>query len=427
MVKETKFYDLLEVNATANDGEIKTAYRKLAMKYHPDKNPNAGDKFKDISHAYEVLSNSDKREVYDRYGEAGLNGDAGMGGGMSAEDIFSQFFGGSMFGGFGGGSSSRRSAPRRTEDMVFQLNVSLEDMYKGKTSKISVQHRILCAKCDGKGGKDGAVKTCPGCNGSGVKVTVRQLGPMIQQMQSPCNECHGEGEIIREKDRCKTCEGQKVVAEKKIIDVNIEKGTPHGHKITFPGEADQAPGVQAGDLIVVIGEKEHPVFQRNGNDLLCKQSIELLTALAGGTIAIKHLDDRLLVVDIPSGQVIKPNSTKVIRGEGMPQFKKNFVRGDLFVQFDIIFPEDYWADAALIKSTLESILPQRSQTDNYIQGNAAVNVHHVSLADVDPRHRTSGGASGASFRHANKQAYEDDEDEDEGHHGPQPGVQCRQQ
>lgn len=221
MVKETKFYDLLGVSPTASEADLKKAYRKLALKYHPDKNPDAGDKFKEISHAYDVLSgmsaqspkcttlngiylDAQKRETYDRFGEEGLNGQ-GMGGGMNPEDLFASFFGGNFFG--GGGGRRGPSGPRRGKDMAHELRVSLEDLYKGKTTKLALSKSVVCSACEGKGGKEGAVKTCDGCGGNGVRISLRQMGPMIQQVQQTCPECRGEGEIIREKDRCKVSRG----------------------------------------------------------------------------------------------------------------------------------------------------------------------------------------------------------------------------
>lgn len=414
MVKETRLYDVLEVSPTAAESELKSAYRKLALKYHPDKNPDAGDKFKEISHAYEVLSDATKRETYDRYGEAALNGE-GAGAGVSAEDLFAQFFGGGLFGNAfgGGGGGSRQRGPKKSDDMVFNLAVSLEDLYRGKVAKISVQHRILCAKCDGKGGKEGAVRTCPGCGGQGFKMTIRQMGPMIQQMQSPCNECRGEGEIIKEKDRCRTCEGKKVVNEKKVLEVPIDPGMQAGQKIRFAGEADQSPGVQAGDLIVVIAEKEHAFFKRSGNDLQCQLKIELLTALAGGPVHIRHLDDRILTAEIAPGQVIRPDEIKTIHGEGMPQHKRPFNRGDLYIQFAIVFPKSGWADLANIRQ-LESILPPRTSPMQV----GDEQIERVDLSDIDVSQRRR--------QQQSRQAYEEDEDHQHGHGGG-PGVQCHQQ
>nr|KAF6285539.1 DnaJ heat shock protein family (Hsp40) member A2 [Myotis myotis] len=200
-VVDTKLYDILGVPPGASENELKKAYRKLAKEYHPDKNPNAGDKFKEISFAYEVLSNPEKRELYDRYGEQGLREGSGGGGGM--DDIFSHIFGGGLFG-FMGNQSRSRNGRRRGEDMMHPLKVSLEDLYNGKTTKLQLSKNVLCSACNGQGGKTGAVQKCSACRGHGVRTMIRQLAPgMVQQVQSVCSDCNGEGEVINKKDRCK--------------------------------------------------------------------------------------------------------------------------------------------------------------------------------------------------------------------------------
>nr|AAX46634.1 DnaJ subfamily A member 2 [Bos taurus] len=197
-VADTKLYDILGVPPGASENELKKAYRKLAKEYHPDKNPNAGDKFKEISFAYEVLSNPEKRELYDRYGEQGLREGSGGGGGM--DDIFSHIFGGGLFS-FMGNQSRSRNGRRRGEDMMHPLKVSLEDLYNGKTTKLQLSKNVLCSACSGQGGKSGAVQKCSACRGRGVRIMIRQLAPgMVQQMQSVCSDCNGEGEVINEKD-----------------------------------------------------------------------------------------------------------------------------------------------------------------------------------------------------------------------------------
>ena len=183
--------------------------------------------------------------------------------------------------------------------------MSLEDLYKGKVSKLALTRNVICVKCNGKGGKEGAVRECDRCGGRGIRIMMRQMGPMIQQIQQACDECSGTGEIINNKDRCGTCKGKKVVSEKKMLEVHIDKGMKGGQTINFRGESDQAPGVTPGDVIIVIEEKPHDRFKRQDNDLYFEVEIDLLTALAGGQFAIKHLDERALMVNVQPGEVLK--------------------------------------------------------------------------------------------------------------------------
>ncbi|KAI7849222.1 hypothetical protein BDC45DRAFT_540265 [Circinella umbellata] len=407
MVRESKYYDILGVSPEATEGELKKAYRKLALKYHPDKNPEAGDKFKEISHAYEILSDSEKRQMYDQFGEEGLNGQGGMGG-MDAEDLFSQLFGGGLFGG-GGGGRSRPSGPRRGKDMMHHLKVSLEDLYAGKTSKLALQKNVVCTRCEGRGGKEGAMQTCRSCNGNGVRIIMRQMGPMVQQIQQPCTDCRGEGEVISDKDRCKQCMGKKIVSERKILEVFIDKGMRDGQRITFSGEGDQAPGIIPGDIIIAIDEKPHPRFQRKGDDLVYEAKIDLLTALAGGQFAIPHLDERVLLVSVLPGEAIKPDCIKVIPNEGMPAYRHHN-HGHMFVKFSVEFPDPNWTDADTI-AKLDGILPARAQLPSF----GDKQVDEVVMADADG-YQTQ--------RAAGNNAYDDDE-EDDGRGGA--GVQCAQQ
>ncbi|KAF2099793.1 DnaJ-domain-containing protein [Rhizodiscina lignyota] len=369
MPKETKFYDILGVSADCTDAQLKSAYKKGALKYHPDKNahnPEAADTFKELSHAYEVLSDPQKRQLYDQYGEEGLE-QGGMGGGMAAEDLFAQFFGGGgAFGGmFGGGMGGmRETGPRKARTISHVHKVSLEDIYRGKTSKLALQKSVICPKCEGRGGKEGAVKKCTGCDGRGMKTMMRQMGPMIQRFQTVCPDCQGEGEIIRDRDRCKQCQGKKTIIERKVLHVNVDRGVKSGQKITFYGDGDQMPGVEPGDVVFEIEQKPHPRFQRKDDDLFYHAEIDLLTALAGGTIHIEHLDDRWLVVEIIPGEVIAPGAIKVIRGQGMPSYRHHDF-GNLYIQFDVKFPERIAGPDGMgmtedqIKA-LEQVLPTRN-------------------------------------------------------------------
>eukprot|EP01027_Heterolobosea_sp_BB2_P013230 GEZU01019091.1.p1 GENE.GEZU01019091.1~~GEZU01019091.1.p1 ORF type:complete len:282 (+),score=93.20 GEZU01019091.1:153-998(+) len=263
----TDFYSVLGVPKDASADDIKKAYRKLAIKYHPDKNkePDAAEKFKEISHAYEVLSDPEKRQIYDKYGEEGLQG-----GGMnfhSAEDIFSQFFGGGggIFGSFFGGGGGARE-PKKGKDVVHAINVSLEDLYMGTTKKIRITRMKKCNECLGRGTKGGAAAaTCSRCKGTGVQTTVRQLGPgFIQQMQSTCELCNGEGKTIKKEDQCPECKGKRLVEEKKEVEIHITPGMVEGEKIVFEEQANDTPSPDsvAGDIVIVIKQKPHDVFQR---------------------------------------------------------------------------------------------------------------------------------------------------------------------
>ncbi|BCR84288.1 type I HSP40 co-chaperone YDJ1 [Aspergillus chevalieri] len=360
MVKDTKLYDILGVPETASEAQLKSAYKKGALKYHPDKNadnPEAAEKFKELSHAYEILSDSDKRGIYDQLGEEGLEG-GGAGGGMGAEDLFAQFFGGGggPFGGmFGGGM--RDTGPKKARTIHHVHKVNLEDIYRGKVSKLALQKSVICSGCEGRGGKEGAVKSCTGCNGSGMKTMMRQMGPMIQRFQTVCPDCNGEGEMIRDKDRCKKCNGKKTVVERKVLHVHVDKGIRNGHKVEFRGEGDQIPGVMAGDVVFEIETKPHPRFQRKDDDLFYQVEIDLLTALAGGSFSVEHLDDRWLNVNIAPGEVVTPGSIKVIQGQGMPSFRHHD-HGNLYIQFDVKFPEK---DQLQNLHLLEQVLPPRME------------------------------------------------------------------
>ena len=175
--------------------------------------------------------------------------------------------------------------------------------------KLALSKSVICKGCEGRGGKKGSVTTCTSCRGQGVKVMLRQLGPMMQQIQQPCGECEGTGEMMNPKDRCKQCHGKKTISERKVLEVHIDKGMKSGQQIKFQGESDQSPGVIPGDVVIVLEEKPLARFQRKGDDLYCEAEIDLLTALGGGEFVIEHLDDRALHVTIVPGEVIKPSES----------------------------------------------------------------------------------------------------------------------
>lgn len=350
MVKETKFYDILGVKPGCTPDDLKKAYRKLALKYHPDKNPNEGEKFKQISHAYETLADPEKKRIYDQGGEQALKE-----GGVSASsfsspmDFFDMFF----------GDSRRHKRERRGKDVVHQMSVSLEEVYKGAVRKLALQKNVICDKCEGRGGKKGAVEQCQTCRGTGMQVQIQQLGlGMIQQIQTVCSDCRGQGERINPKDRCKQCQGKKVVRERKILEVHVDKGMIDGQKIVFNGEGDQEPELEPGDIIIVLDEKDHPIYKRSGGDLILRQEIQLVEALCGFQKIIRTLDDRDLVITAIPGEVTKHGDVKCILNEGMPQYKNPFEKGRLIVQFVVVFPNQI---APEIIPMLENCLPPRPE------------------------------------------------------------------
>jgi len=348
-------------------------------------------------------------------------------GGMSAEDLFSQLFG-NAFGGGGGHGRQRSSGPRRGKDMVYPLKVALEDLYNGKTSKLSLQKNVICAKCNGKGGKDGSVKSCTTCHGRGVRVVLRQMGPMVQQMQMQCDDCDGRGEIIDPKDRCKDCHGKKVVTEKKVLEVFVEKGMQDGEKITFSGESDQAPNVIPGDVVIVLQQTPHPHFKRSGKDLYHEAKIDLLTALAGGEFHVKQLDGRSLKVQIKPGHVVKPGSVKIVQNEGMPEIKRPFDKGNLYIKFDLIFPDSNWTTSEKT-AELANILPPRRTIKHNELGKVVDVVEVMDAPDSDNRaYRGAKNTHGHGHRHGHNDSDGDYmEEEEPGNGGGGPNVQCAQQ
>lgn len=408
-VAETKLYDLLGVPPGASQEEIKKAYRKMAIKYHPDKNPGAEDKFKEISVAYEILNDPEKRSTYDKYGEEGLK----EGGGFDGEDLFSFF--GFPFGQRGAGRGGPRMPQKRKgQDAMMAYPVTLEELYNGKQTKFKLNKTILCPTCEGKGSKNpGNVTKCKNCEGTGVTVTMRHLGfGMVQQLQEKCRQCSGEGEVIRAKDRCTECSGNKVVAETKILEVFIDKGMQNNQKIVFNGEADQAPDVIPGDIVLVIQQKPHGVFRRERDDLFMEKTIKLAEALTGFEFLIEHLDGRKIIIRSSPGEIIKPGDVKCVDREGMPHYKNPFEKGKLFIKFNVEFPAPGSISPDQAKA-LNTLLPRGEQVDKSMQ-----DVEEYTVSDA-PSHEG---------RRRTREAYDEGEESDE-EGGPHRhrGVACAQQ
>ncbi|XP_024517322.1 dnaJ protein homolog isoform X1 [Selaginella moellendorffii] len=409
----SKYYDILGVSKSASADELKKAYRKAAIKNHPDKGGDP-EKFKEISQAYEVLSDPEKKEIYDQYGEDALKEGMGGGGGHNPFDIFDSFFGGKPFGGAGSSRGGRRQ--RRGEDVVHPLKVSLEDLYNGSVKKLSLSRNAICSKCKGKGSKSGATSRCAACQGSGMKISIRHLGPsMIQQMQHVCGDCKGTGETISEKDKCNQCKGNKVVHDKKVLEVHVEKGMMHNQKITFQGEADEAPDTITGDIVFVIQVKDHPKFKRRGDDLFYEHTLTLTEALCGFQFILTHLDGRSLLVKSTPGEIIKPDQFKGIDDEGMPHYQRPFMKGRLFIQFHVDFPDSGSLSPEQCKM-LETILPPRPT--NHLTDMELDECEETTLLDVNIEEEMR---RKQQHQQQQQEAYDED-DEPSG-----PRVQCAQQ
>lgn len=309
----TDYYNILGVSKTATESEIQRAYKKAALKNHPDK---GGDEevFKNINEAKEVLTDSNKRKIYDLYGLDGLN------------------------------QMNNRSQQNENivkgENMVHQIKITLDDLYNGKTMKFNITRNIICDECDGKGCKVGCYKICNFCKGNKYNIQTVQFGPgMIQQMQVPCTNCNATGNSFNQIDKCVKCVGTRVIKEKKGIELIIEKGMQNNQQIIFQGGSNEFPGTIAGDLIFVLVEMKHEIFTRDGNDLIIKQQIELVDALCGFSFYVKHLDAKAFTVSTRPGEIISPNSLKCVISKGMPIFNSDKF-GDLKIVFDINFPKE---------------------------------------------------------------------------------------
>lgn len=357
-------YEILEVESSASGIEIKRSYRKLALRYHPDKvgedeREEAEIKFKEISHAYEILSDEAARLHYDLYGTTDGDG-ADMGGfdhnpfaGYGSQDYgaddFYNFFN-NMNGGPPGASQQRQRA-NKTEDAELEVSVTLEDLYNGKVVKITSTRNIICPSCDGSGSKKKAVtKVCAACRGEGYTTKIKRVGPgLVSQFHVDCEACEGTGKITRSKDKCKQCLGKKVIEESKILEFEIAPGSKSGESIVLAGESDQYPGKKTGDVILTFHAKEHAYFTRKDDDLYLKYKILLVEALSGfSKVVAKHLDGRGFHITTPKGKVIRPGDYLCISGEGMPVknlagwFRSSSKRGDLYVEMEIEFPKDNW-------------------------------------------------------------------------------------
>lgn len=358
-------YSIIGVPKTATEEEIKKAYKKKAVKLHPDRNPNgqeeANRQFQELNRAVKILTDPESRRRYDQFGIIDGDGEQPGGAGMNPFDIFENIF--NSMGGRGGGGSggsggvggipgffnnmggmggNRNDSQRvgKSPDKKITVNLSLADVYLGKQVPLDFIKIVCCDNCQGRGAKNtDAVIICSGCNGQGRIVKMMQMGPMIQQIVQPCGSCVGKGKMIKPGFECGTCHGKKSVGIKRHLDCYVRPGSQPGTVITFKNESDwHSEFTDIGDLLVFVNSKnEDAGFQREGDNLIIKRSISLLEALTGTVIYFKHLDER--IIKVAYDNVIHPNQKMVIKGEGMPNLQDNLVKGDLIIVFDVQFPQ----------------------------------------------------------------------------------------
>ncbi|TXK47120.1 molecular chaperone DnaJ [Pontibacter qinzhouensis] len=344
------YYEILGVSKGATQEEIKKAYRKIAIKFHPDKNPDdptAEDKFKEAAEAYEVLSNEQKRQRYDQFGHQGMNGGFGGGGGMNMEDIFSQF--GDIFGGGGGSpfesffSGGRQGGGRRTRkgsNLRIKLKLNLEEIANGVEKKIKVKRHVACGTCGGNGAKNGTdMQTCNSCQGSGQvrKVVNTMLGQMVST--ATCPTCNGEGRIVTK--NCDVCHGSGRELQEEVITINVPAGVMDGMQLSMSGKGNVPErGGVPGDLLIQIEEEVHPALKRDGNNVIFDQYISFVDAALGADIEVPTITGKVKVNIKPgtqSGEIFR------LRGKGIKDIN-GYGKGDQLIHINVWTPKSLSSD-----------------------------------------------------------------------------------
>lgn len=383
MAEKRDYYEVLGVEKNASAEEIKKAYRKKAIQYHPDKNPGdkeAEEKFKEAAEAYEVLSDPQKRQRYDQFGHAGMSGAGGFsGGGFTMEDIFSQFgdlfeswgVGGNMggFSSFFGGGSSRGPRTRRGSDLRVKVKLTLAEIATGVEKKIKVRKLVACSQCNGTGSADGRTQTCSTCHGTGRVVRAQRSMFGMMQVQEACPTCHGEGTVIQNK--CPHCNGEGVVRDEEIITIHIPAGVAGGMEIPIQGKGNAAPhGGVPGNLLVLIEEEEDPNLIREGENLIYNLLLDVPTAILGGKVVIPTLDGEAKITITPGTQ---PGKVLRMKGKGLPiidQYARQYGTGDLLINVGVYIPEHLnKEEKELIEKlqTSENIAPGSSDKKNFFK------------------------------------------------------------
>ena len=340
------YYEVLGVDRNASASDIKKAYRKLAIQYHPDKNPDnkeAEEKFKEAAEAYSVLSDPDKKARYDQFGFEGVNGAGGAGGfsgaGMDINDIFSMFgdiFGGrgGFGGGFGGFGGSSGPAKHRGSDQRVKVKLTLQEIANGVTKKFKLKKYVTCTHCNGSGAENGAVETCPDCKGTGRVVRTQQSFFGMMRSEVACPRCNGQGKII--KNKCPHCNGDGITMGEEIVEVNIPAGVYEGMQLSMRGKgnAGKYNGIP-GDLLILVEEEKHPTLVRDENDLIYSLLLDIPTAALGGFAEIPTIDGKAKVTIDPGTQ---PGKVLRLRGKGLPSLN-GYGKGDIVVNISVYIPE----------------------------------------------------------------------------------------
>ena len=410
MVKDTTLYDELEVPPNSTTNDIRKAYRKLSLKWHPDKNPDNKDeatvKFQKISEAFAILNDDDKRSKYDQFGDDFLKNQSGGGGhGINPEDLFSSFFGDGFGSGFGGGM---RRQQQENEDIFIEINTTLKQVYCEESVNINFPQKIYCKSCDGSGCTNKEKTTCEVCGGQGKQVKVIRMGPMIQQMVQDCIKCQGKGSYIPPDKVCQVCDGKGFSTKNKVISFPLKRGLDSGNKIKLEKKGHHFKNMKT-DVIIIIKIEDDDKFIRKESNLHLTLQLELYQSLVGFNKTITHIDGSQLHLNYEG--VTEHNSVKKIYGKGMDNLRTG-TAGDLFIKFEVKYPDmdDYNEDEL---STLKKILSKNCKEELKLEESTTnnTNLEKVVLNDILYENTTSDNDS-----------YQNDND---GHEGQ--GVQCAQQ
>ena len=363
---DIELYDLLNVKKDSSPAEIKKSYRKLAMKYHPDKNneSTAEERFKKISMAYDILSDTEKRDKYDKYGLEGLKAmSSGGGPPMDPFNIFNNIFNNSSNSNFFNPFERQERRKTKTKNRIEKIDIDIEDIFNEKELLINYNKKIICTLCDGKGTLNASdIISCKTCEGKGKIIRIIQMGPnMISQSQEICSSCRGRGKYIEDHNKCPECLDNKKVNTTKKIKLKLSNKYKNNEQIVFEGESDQEVGVDMfGDLIIVISYKKHPLYEYDNNyNLILNKDITLGQAICGMSFDIDHLDNKKFSINCK--EIINPNSKKVIKGKGINS------SGDLIILFNIIFPTSLSDERKLyLSKILNYTIPVYNENNKYV-------------------------------------------------------------